>query len=71
MISALPEYDLPTKREKTNLEKFSVEEKEIKRKPKKEKEEEPADWEKLKAKQVDDPKRKPSLVMGQGKKLGM
>ena len=71
LISTLPDYDLPSKRERTTLEEFKGEEKTLKQKPKKEKEKYPEEWEKLKAKQPEEPQRKKSLNMGQGKKLGM
>ena len=71
LVSALPDYDLPLKRERTKLEELKGEEKALKQKPKKEKEKYPEEWEKLKAKQPEEPQRKKSLNMGQGKKLGM
>merc|ERR1712029_1031746 len=67
-ISSLPDYDLPTKRDKTKLESYSAEEKTPRLKVDKEKEMEPADWDRLNQRKETTPDQQPSLIMGQGQK---
>ena len=70
-VVSLPDYDLPTKRGKTKLEEYTVEEKITKKKPKKQTPEEPAEWDKLGQKEPEDQERQPPLTMGKGKRAGI
>ena len=68
-MSQLPDYDLPTKRDKTKLEEFVTDEKKQVPKSKK-KDESNSEWDKLKPKQPEKQDEKPKLNMGKGAKTG-
>ena len=69
-ISTLPQYDLPEKRQKTEI--GSYDQQEIKRKPKQEKKKEisPSEWEKLPTKKQDALDDKTPILIGKGNKAG-
>ena len=69
-ISELPVYDLPLKRQKTDLEHY--EQQELFRKPKETplKDEPAMDWEKLKPKPKPDCDEKTPIILGKGSKTG-
>ena len=68
-VSTLPIYDLPSKREKTDLEEYDAPEKDVKPMIAKRKEEPMPDWDKMKKtpKSEKDPNQ---IVLGKGKKPG-
>ena len=69
-VSKLPDYDLPTKRNKTDLEKFTNQEPKKDIKSKGQAEISPADWDKLPAKDEEKLDEKVPIVLGKGTTSG-
>ena len=69
-ISTIPEYDLPTKREKTELEEYDTSNKQENAKQKPLIKETTPQWDKLEKKPADNDELPNKLVMGKGKKKG-
>merc|ERR1712228_888551 len=67
MISLLPNYEIPTKGEKTKLDDFKKHEKDIGPKPKKEEEKQPAKWDMLGPKETESSEQT-NMVLGRAKK---
>ena len=70
-VSQLPAYDLPKKRQKTNVEKYDTKEDSVETKPKKTNKESPADWQRLEPKQEEEWDVTNSIVIGKGQKPGI
>lgn len=70
-VSQLPDYDLPKRREKTNVERYGAQKYEIESKPKSMKEKSPAEWERLQPKEQEEWDVGSSIVLGKGKKPGI
>ena len=70
-VSQLPTYDLPEKRQKTNVKKYETKEYTVKTKPKKTKEESPVDWQRLQPKEEEEWDVTNYIVLGKGQKPGI
>lgn len=71
MVSQLPAYDLPKKRQKTNLENFEPQEHSGKPKPQNTEEKSPVEWERLQPKQLEELDESNLIVIGKGQKPGI
>ncbi len=69
-VSELPSYDLPTKRQKTELEQYKLKEKDSGPKVVESKEEHPKNWEKITKKSNLSDDTTSSIVLGKGKISG-
>ena len=69
-VSTLPDYDLPSKRDKTNLEVFETPEHAAKPNKKKENAEPEPSWDKLKKKPIETGENK-KIILGKGTDTGI
>merc|ERR1711990_29076 len=67
-VTELPSYDLPTKRQKSDLLTYESHERETKIKEREQDQEQPADWDRLKKKKDEIDDAKIPIILGKGKK---
>ena len=70
VVAQLPDYNLPQKRQKTNLQKFNQPDIKVGQKPGSSREELPVGWDKLPSKPFEVQDETMSLMMGIGSKPG-